>query len=157
MYTTKDGVRIFIIVLNDRAWVPFCRALDCPQWLDDPRFATSRLRLENREQIDNLVAARFAQWLAEDLIARFKSERVPFAPVNDYAEVLADPQLLHRGQIYTLDHPTAGRIRVTGPPWIMTGKQAEIRPPPLLDQHRTEVLRDWLGWGDAEIERLRPE
>ena len=155
VYKTKDGVHIFIMVQNDRNWEPFCRALDCPHWLEDPRFATSRLRAKNREQIDKLVVDRFAEWLAEDLIPRLESERVPFAHVNNYTEALADPQILHRGQIRALDHPTAGRIRVTGPPWIMTGKQAEVRPPPLLGQHLTEVLRDWLGWSDEEIERFR--
>lgn len=155
VYKTKDGVRIFIMVQNDRNWEPFCRALDCPHWLEDPRFATSRLRAKNRERIDKLVVSRFAEWTAEDLIPRLESERVPFAHVNNYAEALADPQILHRGQIRALDHPTAGQIRVTGPPWIMSKYQAEMEPPPLYGQHTEEVLGGWLGWSGEDTKRFR--
>lgn len=77
--------------------------------------------------------------------------------MNDYAEALANPQVRHRGLIRELAHPRSGRIRVVGPPWIMSSPQAEMKPPPLLGQHTEEVLRDWLGWDEERIGRFRAE
>ena len=74
--------------------------------------------------------------------------------VNDYVEALADPQLAHREFVQAVDHPTSGRIRVVGAPWIMTGPPVARTPPLLLGQHTREVLADWLGWGAERVERL---
>lgn len=151
VYVTRDGVNLFIMVQNDRIWEPFCRALGCPEWIADPRFADNRLRTRSREAINRLVCARLAEWTAAEIIPRFEAERVPFARVNDYVEALADPQLVHRGQVRTVVHPTSGPIRVVGPPWIISGTDIAVAPPPLLGQHTAEVLAGWLGWGQAEI------
>ena len=154
VYLTKDGVNLFVMVQNDRIWEPFCRAMDCPEWLKDSRFSPNKARVEHRDVLNTLVAERFAEWQAADIIPRLKAERVPFAPVNDYAEALADPQLAHRGFVQAVDHPTSDRIRVVGAPWIMTGPPIALTPPPLLGQHTSEVLADWLGWEAERIERL---
>ena len=98
--------------------------------------------------------ARTACRTAADLIPQLEAERVPIAPVNDYAEALADSQIAHRELFHTIDHPTAGRIRVVGPPRIMTGPEADVGPPPLLGQHTDDVLASWLGWDAEKIERF---
>ena len=75
---------------------------------------------------------------------RLEAERVGFSPVNDYARALSDPQVAHRGLIKKVEHPVSGEIRVVGAPWIMSGAQAETKPPPLLGQpasaHSLDVL-----------------
>ena len=152
VYVTRDGVNLFIMVQNDRLWEPFCRALDCPAWLVDERFTDNRLRTRNRKTINDLAFARIAEWAATDLIPRLEAERVPFAHVNDYVEALADPQLVHRGQVQTVDHLTSGPVRVVGPPWIVSGAEAPFTGPAVLGQHTAEVLADWLDWSADEIE-----
>lgn len=157
VYLTKDGVNLFVMVQNQRHWEPLCRALDRPDWHADPRFESNESRVAHREVLNEMVLDRFAELTAADVIPLLEAERVPFANVNDYAEALADPQLAHRGQIYALDHPSAGRIRVVGAPWLMTGPQPPVTPPPLLDQHKARVLREWLGWDSAAIEEFCAE
>ena len=71
--------------------------------------------------------------------------------MNDFAEALDDPKTVHRGIVRELDHPASGPIRVVGPPWVMTGSQAEMTPPPLLGQHTEEDLGGWLGWAPDRI------
>lgn len=82
------------------------------------------------------------------------AERVPFAPVNDFVDALADEQVAYRGLVHQVEHPVSGRIRVIVPPWIGTGAAAEITPPPLLGQHTALVLRTWLGYADNDIEHF---
>ena len=154
VYLTSDSVHLFIMVQNDRHWAPFCRALDRPDWIDDSRFAGSEARVVNRDTLNDMVARRFAEVEAADVIPRLEAERVPFSHVNDYAEALADPQIAHRGQIHSLDHPVSGKIRVVGPPWILSGPEPPISPPPTLDQHKTEVLGAWLDWDADRIARF---
>jgi crotonobetainyl-CoA:carnitine CoA-transferase CaiB-like acyl-CoA transferase len=159
-YRTADDRFLYLMVPNERFWPPFCRAIGSEEWTKDARFRDMAARVENRAAIDELVAARVRERTAEDWLERFVAAKVPAAIVNDYAEALADPQLRHRGFIHEVEHPESGPIRFVGPPWHMTGPQAEPKAPPLLDQHADEVLADWLGWSADKIahfkEKTRP-
>ena len=153
-YLTADGHWLTIQVNSQRHWAPFCRALERETWVDDPRFATMRARAENRIVLNGLVSERFGERPLAEWSERLESERVPYAPVLDYAEAVSDPQIQHRGQVLELDHATSGKVRVVGPGWQMSGAQAEATAPPILGQHNEDVLRDWLGLGDGEIGAL---
>jgi len=153
-YLTADGHWLTIQVNSQRHWAPFCRALERETWVDDPRFATMRKRAENRIVLNGLVSERFGERPLAEWSECLESERVPYAPVLDYVEAVSDPQIQHRGQVLELDHATAGKVRVVGPGWQMSGAQAEATAPPILGQHNEDVLRDWLGLGDGEIGAL---
>ena len=156
-YLTRDDHYLTVIAQNDRQWPQFCRALGHPEWLDDERYATTAKRVEHRIELDRLTAERFAEHDLAEWIDRLGAERVPYAEVNDYMGALEDEQVAHRGLVRTLDHPHSGPIRVVGPPWIMSGATAEMRPPPMLGQHTEDVLSDWLDWDEAAINRIRTE
>ncbi|MDP6279525.1 MAG: CoA transferase [Nitrospinota bacterium] len=151
-YRTSDGRYLAIIVQNDRFWPLFCRAMDREDLIGEERFATMAGRLEHREELDGIVARVFSERPSAAWTPRLEAERIPFALVNDFAEALDDPQARHRGIVCELTHPASGPIRVVGPPWIMTGAQAEMTPPPLLGQHTEEILREWIGWNQAQIQ-----
>ena len=155
VYRTRDGVGVFVMVSHDRHWAPFCRAVERPQWIDDSRLATNRLRCECRDDLNARVFERFAEYDAADITARLAAERVPHAVVNDYVEALADRQVAHRGIIQEVTHRTSGPIRVIGPPWLIDGQTARVGPPPALGEHLAEVLRDWLAWTPEQIDRFR--
>ncbi len=156
-YRTSDGRYLAIIIQNDRFWPLFCRAMDREDLIDEERFATIADRLKHREELDAIVARVFSERTAEAWAPRLEAERIPFAPVNDFAEALNDPQTRHRGIVREITHPKSGRIRVVGPPWIMSGPQAEMTPPPLLGQHTGEILREWIGWDHARIQAFLAE
>ncbi|MPZ45756.1 MAG: CoA transferase [Betaproteobacteria bacterium] len=144
-YRTADDVYIAVMVHDQDQWKPFCQALGKEAWVDDPRFATMAVRVQNRQQMNNLVAARFAEHDSAYWAARLSEYRLPFAPVNDYAQALEDPQVAHRGLVRELEHPGSGKIRVVGPPWCMSKTHIDIQSPPQLGQHTAEVLNEWLG------------
>ncbi len=156
-YETKDGLWLAIMVHGEGQWVPFCRAMEREEWPDDPRFRTMALRVENRKEVNEAVTRRFAEHPAEYWMQRFEAERIPYALVNDYEQALADPQVAHRGLIREVNHPVSGKIKVVGPPWIMSVTRTEMAPPPTLGQHTAEVLRDWLGMAPEEIAAVAGE
>ncbi|MGZ5719568.1 MAG: CoA transferase, partial [Burkholderiales bacterium] len=96
-------------------------------------------------KLHEMVARRFARHDAKYWATRFEEFRIPYALVNDYAQALEDPQVVHRGLVREVEHPTSGKIRVVGPPWRMSSTQTEIKPPPVLGEHTAEVLQEWLG------------
>lgn len=144
-YRTADDLYIAMMVHDQAQWKPFCQAIGADEWIDDPRFCTMALRVENRAAMNELVARRFAGHDATYWGARLEEYRIPYALVNDYEQALADPQVAHRGLVREVEHPTSGTIRLVGPPWRMSDTQTRIEPPPLLGQHTANVLQDWLA------------
>ena len=144
-YRTSDDLYIAMMVHNQEQWKPFCEALGKPEWIEHPRLRTMALRVQNRDEVNGVVARRFAEHDADHWMARLEEFGIPYALVNDYAQALADPQVAHRGLIHELEHPGSGKIKLIGPPWKMSETRTTMEPPPLLGQHNEEVLRDWLG------------
>jgi len=148
-YRTGDDLWLAVMVHDQGQWAPFCRALECTHWMDDPRFTGMADRMRHRTEINALVAARFLERSAEAWMGRLKEHRIPHALVNDYGKALVDPQVAHRGVIRSVEHPVSGPIRVVGPPWIMSITRTGIAPPPVLGEHTQAVLSAWLGEGDG--------
>lgn len=144
-YRTGDNLYIAMMVHNEEQWAPFCKAVSKPEWIEHPRFRTMPLRVKNRDEVNDVVARRFAEHDAEFWKARLEEFGIPYGLVNDYAQALQDPQAAHRGVIHELEHPRSGKIKVIGPPWKMSGSHPKLTAPPVLGQHNDEVLRDWLG------------
>lgn len=137
---TADGY-LTVGANNQRLWTRLCEAIGRPDLVDDPRFATNPDRMrhlaELAAELETALAGRTtAQWVEVLLAAG-----VPAGPVQRYDQVLSDPHTLARGLVRTVDHPVAGPVKVLGPPVKFSATPAEIRrPPPLLDQHREELL-----------------
>ena len=80
---------------------------------------------------------------------------VPCGPINDLADVFADPQLLSRDMFQEIPHPTLGTVKQLGLPIKFSRTPGGLdRPPPLLGEHNNEVLRE-IGFSSSEIEELK--
>jgi crotonobetainyl-CoA:carnitine CoA-transferase CaiB-like acyl-CoA transferase len=81
---------------------------------------------------------------------------VPNGPINDIAQVFAEPQVKARGVRIEVEHPVAGRLPMVASPMRFSGTPLEHKtPPPLLGEHTEEVLRELLGKDAGELARLR--
>jgi crotonobetainyl-CoA:carnitine CoA-transferase CaiB-like acyl-CoA transferase len=138
-------------VQSNKEWLALTRALDKPEWLEDPRFKTPALRqrhIDDRLRMtqDVLRTRPAAEWLE-----RLTREGVPCAPVLTRNQMIEDPQVQATGIVVETDHKDAGRIRGARPAARFSATPAAIRHGgPALGEHSAAILRD-LGYSDAEI------
>ena len=147
---------IMIAVGNDTQFVKLCECLGLPELAADSRFKTNPDRAKHRLVLVPLLAEvlktrRVAQWYAD-----FDVAGVPSGPINNFAEVFADPQIVHREMLLHMPHPTVGEIpQVANPVRFSASPVQYQRPPPLLGEHTAEVLRDVLQMDEQGIAELR--
>lgn len=153
-FPTKDRP-IVVAVGNDRQFGQFSACLGHPEWATDERFTTNPRRVAHREELVGLIEARLAQRDASEWAESLRAAGVPSALINDVAEAFAHPQTTALGVVEEISHPTAGMIPLVRPPFHLSKTPpATRRPPPRLGEHTAEVLREVLGWSDAEIGSL---
>jgi formyl-CoA transferase len=149
---------IIVGVGNDRQFQALCTMLGIPEIATDVRFVTNPQRVEHRDELIALLAEIFvtddgARWLEG-----MSAAGIPCGPINTIDQVMTHPQIEHRGMIVEVPHPTAGSVKVVGPPFIMSDTPAQVRShPPLLGEQTDEILRGRIGLSPDEIARLRDE
>ena len=105
-----------------------------------------------KRRLDEATRMRTTDEWLEHLLAH----DVWCAPVNDLDRVVEDPQVVHNDILITLDHPTAGPIRVVGSPVRFSGTPSSVRGvPPELGQHTGAILHDVLDMSEEDIARAR--
>jgi crotonobetainyl-CoA:carnitine CoA-transferase CaiB-like acyl-CoA transferase len=143
-------------VVGQQIWERFCEALQTPEWLADPRFATNRLRRENREALHREIDAILENGDSATWVDMLNAQGVPCGPVYSIDQVFDDPQMKALGMVQDL--PT-GRERRSylGQPISMTRTPSRlVQHAPELGQHTDEILRAF-GYVPSELERLRKE
>nr|WP_282706318.1 CaiB/BaiF CoA-transferase family protein [Pseudomonas syringae] len=154
-FPTADG-DLILTVGNDSQFRKFAAVAGQPQWAEDPRFLTNKLRVAHRAELIPLIRQvtvfkTTAQWVSE-----LEAAGVPCGPVNDLAQVFADPHVVARGLAIELPHVLAGRVPQVASPIRLSETPVEYtRAPPLLGEHTAQVLQALLGIGEEEITVLR--
>ena len=153
IYETKTG-HISAAVQTNKEWQALTRALDKPEWLDDPRFLTPALRQKNINDRLSLTQEVLRTRSAEEWLERLTAEGVPCAPVLTRTAMIDNEQVRATGIVVERDHPVAGRLRQARPAARFSGTPAELRyGGAALGEHTAEVLAE-IGLPAAEIDAL---
>src|ERR1700722_16275228 len=123
IYETATGP-ISAAVQSNREWVALTRALDKPEWLEDPPFKTPSLRQRHINERLILTQETLRSRPAEEWLDRLTKEGVPCAPVLTRTAMLSNPQVVANGIIVESEHPQAGRIRQARPAARVSGTPA---------------------------------
>lgn len=149
---------ITIAVASDKLWSSFCAAMGKPEWAADPRYSTNALRVKNRGDLEPAIVDILRTKTAAEWVHILRTHGIPCTPVRNLREVMDDPQTEAREMFPQLQHPTAGKIRVTGVPVKFSETPGRVEfPAPLQAQHTREILRGLLALDEAGIEELERE
>lgn len=154
VFPALDGSMV-IACLTQTFWDKLCAGLGIETLAGDPRFETMAGRVAHRDLIDAAVAAKTCNFTVEQLAAILREADIPSAPILGVNAALAHPQTIAREMVVETDHPTAGRISMTGRPIKFPGStQPPLGPPPRIGEQGPQILRDLLGLDDAAIADL---
>jgi benzylsuccinate CoA-transferase BbsF subunit len=146
---------IAIATRGDADWQALAGALGHPEWARDPRFASVASRLAHEDALDEAIAGATGEHERYALMHALQQAGIDAGVVQDFDDLLADPQLAHRGHWVPLTHVHLGTLQFDRSGFRLSGGSGALtRPGPNLGEHNREILRDVLGLDDAEIEGL---
>ena len=146
---------IAIAVFDDDSWRALCRVMGDPDWARDPDYATGEGRLRHEPELDR----RLAEWTSGvepyALMAKLQAAGVEAGVVQTLDDLLADPQLAHRGHFEEIEHAHLGRLRFERSGFRLSENPGGLdRPGPNLGEHNQRVLGEYLGLDAVEIAAL---
>jgi crotonobetainyl-CoA:carnitine CoA-transferase CaiB-like acyl-CoA transferase len=151
-FATADGW-VNVGAANQRNWERMAHAIGADALVDDPRFASNKGRMENRERLVEEMTPIFRTRCTDEWLTILEDAGIPAGPVLSITEMHGDPQTLARDMVVTLDHPVAGATKAIGLPVKFSGTPGSVRrPAPLLGEHTEEILTE-LGYMDTDGER----
>jgi crotonobetainyl-CoA:carnitine CoA-transferase CaiB-like acyl-CoA transferase len=151
-FCTADG-EVTVVVHSDRDWHGLCAALGLEALEGDIRFASNQRRIENAGALSAILQDCLRGQSSESCMSRLRASGVLCGPVQDYAAVFEDPQVVHADSVASTHHPAAGPLQLLAPPFQLGGARSPLRPPPLLGQHSQEILSE-LGLSAEDLDEL---
>lgn len=152
VFETADGY-VAIICFKEKFWQELCAAMGRPELASEPRFASFKDRLANREALLGIVGEVVASRTTQAWLDALRG-RVPCAPVNTVRQALEDLQVLAREMIVEVEHPAWGTLRETASPYKV-GAERDHLPGSALGANTDRVLSELCGYSTDEIGALR--
>jgi crotonobetainyl-CoA:carnitine CoA-transferase CaiB-like acyl-CoA transferase len=141
-FTSSDGDTVLLAVQNPREWERLCIVvLATPELVADPRFATNPARVENRDELDAIIAAKAAQLHTPEFEELLDEAGVAHARVNDVHQLARHPALTDRGRWHGIDIP-GGRADALAPPVGLAGVLPRMGGIPRLGEHSRAILQE---------------
>jgi len=143
------------IVVQEAVWEPLAKRigpeLGCPELVNDPRFAKIADRRKNQNEMWPLIDKFASNYTKREFMGIMNELDVPCGPIMSTDDLANDEHVRGREMWVELDHPQRGKWYNVGMPIKLSASHAEIKRSPLLGEHTDEVLKEVLGWRDAQI------
>ena len=157
----KDGDDdrwVAIAVHDDADWQRFRQAIGDPSWAADARYATSAGRLAHVDELEDHVAAWTRTRTAEDVMQTLQAAGVDAGVVQNFEDLINDPQLAHRRHFREVEHAAIGKHLCERGGTRFSATPEDIRmPAPCLGEHSEYVYRELLGMSADEYAALQAD
>ncbi|TMA52802.1 MAG: CoA transferase, partial [Deltaproteobacteria bacterium] len=155
LYPCRGGQWVVIAANTDGLFRRLCTLMGRDELASDPRFATQVVRVQNREAIDEIIAAWTADQELAVLLSRLEAATIPAGPVYSIADIVQDPHFQARDMLLTLHDRLLGAIRMPGIVPKLSDTPGEARfVGPGLGEHNQEVYGSLLELSAGEIASL---
>ncbi len=138
-FRTRDGY-VVVSCGNDRLYQELCQLLGREDLAKDPSFATNPQRVRNREQLVPALQEEFLHRSTEEWLPELRAAGIPCGPINTVSQIFHDPHIQARDFVWECEHPTAGRIKLSGSPIHLSETPTRLyKAPPLLGEDDDKV------------------
>jgi len=157
VFDTANG-QLVVAVGNDVQWQRYCEAIGRPDLATSQRWRRVSQRIVGRDELVPDLCNTMATRTTQEWIGRLEAADVPCGPINNYAQVFADPQVMHRGLKVDVPRAAGGMVSTIASPLRLSATPVSYdKAPPLLGEHTDEVLAQVLGRDAAQIAALRAD
>lgn len=155
IYRARDG-HVTVECLTQDMWENLARALGREELIRDPRFLDLASRKQHAEELDREVQTWMAERMTDEIVSTLERHSIPCGPVLDIPALVRDSQFRVNETVVHVEYPGLGPVPVLAPPIRLSGDAMPRRGrPPRLGEHTQEVLSEWLGLGEADLQSLR--
>ncbi len=152
-YQTRDGKWVSIGGSAQSIFERICEALEIAEVIKDPRFKDNRERIKNAAALDEVLQKAIINFDQVDLLARLVKFDAAISPVNDIAQIFADPHIQARENIVPIADDELGTLRMQDVVGKFSRTPGEIRSAgPRLGQHNREILVNMLGFAPDDLQ-----
>ncbi|OGN88468.1 MAG: carnitine dehydratase [Chloroflexi bacterium RBG_13_46_14] len=155
-FETKDGYIVIAMVGGVRnQWPLFCAIIGRLELMDDERYQTGASRTEHYDELATILEEVLKTKTTNEWIKELSEVGIPCGPINNIAEVAADPQVEHRNMIIDVPHPKLGKVKMINTPVKLSRTPGSVKASaPELGQDTREILVELLGLNEHEINEL---
>jgi formyl-CoA transferase len=147
----EDDPNAYIyFVIQTAAWEGVCDLIERPEWKTDPTTATIEARVQRLDEIFATIESWTMQRSKFEVMEKANGHKIPVGPVLSMKELAEEPSLYESGTMVRLPHPERGEYRSVGCAIKMGDSHVDVERSPLLGEHTQEILRDVLGYSDAD-------
>jgi crotonobetainyl-CoA:carnitine CoA-transferase CaiB-like acyl-CoA transferase len=141
-FCCRDGYFALAAGTN-KLWEAACAVINRSDLPKDPRFATPTLRAKHQDELREVLETEFVKFDANELLSRMNASGVPCAPLYNYSQVLADPQVKHMEWVQDMALPNGVASKTVISPQRLSGQRLDVRNgPPALGAHTAEILAE---------------
>jgi crotonobetainyl-CoA:carnitine CoA-transferase CaiB-like acyl-CoA transferase len=138
-FHTEDGY-VVVSCGNDRLYQTLCHLLAREDLATDPRFATNPQRVRNRKELVPVLQEEFLRRRTDEWLPELRAAGIPCGPINTLSQIFNDPHIQARGFVWECEHPTAGKIKLSGSPMHLSETPTRLyKAPPLLGEDDDKV------------------
>jgi len=157
IFETKDNKLLVIPASTQNIFNRFMKAIGHPELIDDPRFTTNKLRVENRIELESYINDFFMRHNLKELSDILEQYEVAYSWINSAKELFDDPHIAARNNLIDIyDQDLDQEIKMQGIVPKFSKRPGKVKwTGPMLGEHNVEVYKDLLALSEDKIEELK--
>ncbi|MBI1880190.1 MAG: CoA transferase [Chloroflexi bacterium] len=157
-FECQDGW-VALIVATEGDWAKFCQAIERPDLVGHEGATSGPERAKNMSGwLGEIIETWFRQQTKAAATEKLLAVGLSIGPVQNAKEIFECPHVEARQLLIDVPDPILGSVKLVGPALKMSGHPEPVTAPaPLLGQHNTEILTEWLGYSEGQIAKLKAE